>query len=113
MYISCDYIQSIDDNRTSPNVRTILPVMQYLNQSLVTILKELKAVKYTLGPFAKCDSCEKENLLKYISYTDHQSEIANNLKCSSCAYYEKISITTAAVISKVISVVLFMLCYNF
>jgi len=78
--------------------------MQYLNQSLVTILEELKAVKYTLGPVAACVSCKEEKLLKYITSTDHQSDIAKVLKCTNCAYDEEISITTAAVMSKVISV---------
>ena len=102
MYTSHNYILSIDVIRTNPNIRTILPAMQYLNQSLVTILKELKAVKYTLGPVAVCVGCKEEKLLKYITYTDHKSDIADKLKCSSCASYEPISITTKAVISKVI-----------
>ena len=83
--------------------------MQYLNQLLLTILKELKAVKYTLGPVAKCVSCEEENLLEYISYnTDNRrprsDTVANHLKCLNCAHPEAISISTAAVISKVIPV---------
>ena len=99
------YTLSIDINRTSSSVRTILPAMHYLNQSLVTILKELKAVNYSLGPVGKCVSCEDENLLEYITYNiDHQSSTANRLKCPNCAHPEAISITTTAVISKVISV---------
>ena len=91
-----------DINRTSPSVRTILPAMHYLNQSLVTILKELKAVNYTLGPVGKCVSCEDLNLLEYITY--NTDGIANHLKCPNCAHSEPISIATTAVISKVISV---------
>ena len=85
--------------------------MQYLNQSLLTILKELRAVKYILGPDAMCVHCKEENLLKYISYTDHQSDIANHLECTSCAHCEAINVSTKAVISKVISVFLFVLRY--
>ena len=73
--------------------------MQYLHQSLVTILKELKAVTYTLGPVAECVEYE------YITYdANHQSTIANNLRCPYCAHSQAIGITTAAVKSKVISV---------
>ena len=98
------YTLSIDINRTDSSVRTILPAMHYLNQSLVTILQELKAVNYSLGPVSQCVSCEDENLLEYITYVDHQSSTANRLKCPNCAHPEAISITTTAVISKVISV---------
>ena len=95
----------ITHNRTNSSVRTILPAMQYLNESLMTILKELKAVNYTLGPVGKCVSCEEENLLEYIAYnTDQQPNITNHLKCPNCAHSEPISITTTPVISKVISV---------
>ena len=79
--------------------------MHYLNQSLVAILQELKAVNYTLGPVDKCVNCEEEHLLEYITYnSDHQSSTADYLKCPNCAHPQTISITTAAVISKVISV---------
>ena len=76
--------------------------MQYLHQSLVIILKELKAVKYALGPVAECVSCKEQESLEYITYaTDHQPIIANHLKCPNCAHPEAISITTTAVKSKV------------
>ena len=94
------------NNRTNPIVRTILPAMQYLNQSLVTILKELKSVTYRLGPVAECVGCKKQKSLEYITYDlNYQSTIANNLRCSKCAYLQPISITTAGIKSKVISVV--------
>ena len=103
---------SIDINRTIPSVRTILPAMRYLNQSLVTILKELKAVNYTLGPVGKCVSCKEENLLEYITYNTDGTMIANHLKCPNCAQSEPISITTTAIISKVISMMSSVtLCY--
>ena len=80
--------------------------MQYLHQSLVAILKELKAVTYTLGPVAECAECEEQNLLEYITYdASHQSTIANELRCPSCAHLQMIGITTAAIKSKVISVI--------
>ena len=104
------YTLSIDINRTNSSVRTILSAMHYLNQSLVTILKELKAVNYTLGPVGKCVSCKEENLLEYITY--NTDGIANHLKCPICAQSEPISIATTAVISKVISVMSSVtLCY--
>ena len=47
--------------------------MHYLNQLLVAILQELKAVNYTLGPVDKCVNCEEEHLLEYITYkSDHR-----------------------------------------
>ena len=99
------YVIIIDINRTSSSIRTILPAMHYLNQSLVTILQELKAVNYSLGPVGKCVSCDEKHLLEYITYNiDHQSSTADHLKCPRCAHSEAISIITTAVISKVISV---------
>ena len=100
-------ILSNHNNRTKPNIRTILPAMQYLHQSLVTILKELKSVTYTLGPVAECVGYEEQKLLEYITYdaNKHQSTIANELKCPYCAHPQPISITTAAIKSKVITVV--------
>ena len=82
--------------------------MQYLNQLLNTVLKELKAVKYTLGPVANCIRCEKQMMLEYITYNSsiHQSSIGNDLKCPNCAYNEPIDITTTAIKSKVISVII-------
>ena len=86
--------------------------MQYLHQSLVTILKELKAVTYTLGPVAECVECEEQNLLEYITYANHQST-ANDLRCPSCAHHQEIGITTAAIKSKVISVIsCAMICHQ-
>lgn len=78
--------------------------MQYLHKSLVLILKELKAVNYTLGPVAECVSCKKSQLLEYITYENNQFTIADHLKCSNCAYRELIKYTTAAIKSKVSSV---------
>ena len=80
--------------------------MQYLHQSLVTILKELKSVTYTLGPVAECVGCEEQKSLEYITCdAKHQSTIANDLRCPNCAHPQPISITTAAIKSKVITVV--------
>ena len=76
--------------------------MQYLHQSLVTILKELKSVTYTLGPVAECVGCEEQNLLEYITYdANHQSTTANHLRCPNCAHLQSINITTTAIKSKV------------
>ena len=78
--------------------------MQYLHQSLETILKELKAITYTVGPVAECVGCEEQKSLEYITYeANHQSTIANELRCPSCAHLQAIGITTAAIKSKVIS----------
>ena len=72
----------------------------------MTILKELKAVTYTVGPVAECVECEEQKSLEYITYdANHQSTIANDLRCPNCAHPQAISITTAAIKSKVISVV--------
>ena len=80
--------------------------MQYLHQSLVTILKELKSVTYTLGPVAECVGCGEQKSLKYITRDiKHESTIANDLKCPSCARSQPINITTAAIKSEVIIVV--------
>ena len=71
--------------------------MQYLHQSLETILKELKAVTYTIGPVAECVGCEEQKSLEYITCE------VNELRCPSCAHLQAIGITTAAIKSKVIS----------
>jgi len=88
--------------------------MQYVNQLLHTVLKDLKAVKYTLGPFTNCVSCKHPTMLEYITYDGaHQSSTRNDLKCPNCAYHEPIGITTTAMKSKVISVIssIVLICY--
>ena len=77
--------------------------MQYLHQSLVTILKELKSVTYTLGPVAEYVGCEETNLLEYTTYdANHQSTTANHLRFPNCAHLQSINVTTAVIKSKVI-----------
>lgn len=93
----CVAFYLIKHDRTKSTVRTILPALHYLNQSLMIVLKELKAVKYTLGPFADCVSCKEQRLLEYI--TDDDDDL---LKCPNCAHTEPITATTTAIISKVI-----------
>jgi len=50
--------------------------------------KELKGIKYKLGPITKCPKCEEESFFPYITYDNSGdkplSKIKNEFKCSEC-----------------------------
>jgi len=80
--------------------------MQLLHTLLLRIVekKELKGIKYKLGPVVACSQCEEECLFTYIMYNsvgDCTIKRNNFLQCSECRNKVTITPSTAMVKSKV------------
>ncbi|XP_065910261.1 uncharacterized protein [Dysidea avara] len=94
--------------RTKQQIRSILPAMELLHTLILRIVekKELKGIKYKLGPIVECSQCEEECLFTYITYNsggDPTSKRNNYLQCNECRSKVTISPSIEMIISKTYS----------
>ena len=80
--------------------------MELLHTLILRIVekKELKGIKYKLGPIVECSQCGEECLFTYITYNsggDPTSKRNNYLQCNECRSKVTISPSIEIIISKV------------